>query len=785
MNMTVGADERLVVMLEARISEFEKRMRQAENRGTRTYQTLRRGSRGATQQMQSDMARAGASVNQTLAGITGKIGSFGKGFVGGLAAGAVTAVLGAVTDGLAQSVRGIAQLGDEAKRSGLGLKEFQQWKFVAEQNRIGVDQLVDGFKELSLRADEFIVTGAGPGAEAFARLGMSAGELREKLKDPSELILEIIGRMQQLDTAAQIRVADEIFGGSAGERFVELISLGNGKLRETLDRASAVGAVMDEKVIAKAQELDRAWNELTTSISTTIKSGILGIVDLADTGTEAIKRLLNEMPDRKAAALVDPGTAAAIAEGAQVSAEAMTDLLQESAKMETQALKTAGMLEELSYILEDMGDAEAAAALGQVVEKMRGLVEQMRQGEIKGTDFQEALAGTTQEAKSVVSELDGISRADFSVAIGAVNTLGFVLGQAAKQADRLRSSMPGSPAALAGEKDDGRGFKTGDAANAWNGVVVRAPGKDTPRPVAAPVNIDFPWSGAQSGSAGGGGGAARRTAQQIIAEIAEKTAALKAETDAFLDAADAGGRYGSKAEYAATKAKLLTEIQREGIKVTPELAAKVEEVAAAYGTAADAAENARAKIDKAQAQAEAGAEAMADLVLSLRDGVDGLKGALASLLEEIAKAQITSAFKGMAKSGADGGFFGFVGSLLGFASGGFTGPGGKHEPAGVVHRGEYVFSQEATRRIGVGNLEAMHRRAKGYASGGYVGGSASPAGQQAVRVEVVASFDDDGNAIVRRVSQQTSREVVSQGLAAYDQSMPSRVQQITANPRMR
>ncbi len=36
MNASVGADERLVVMLEARISEFEKRMRQAEGTGART-----------------------------------------------------------------------------------------------------------------------------------------------------------------------------------------------------------------------------------------------------------------------------------------------------------------------------------------------------------------------------------------------------------------------------------------------------------------------------------------------------------------------------------------------------------------------------------------------------------------------------------------------------------------------------------------------------------------------------------------------------------------------------
>lgn len=68
-------------------------------------------------------------------------------------------------------------------------------------------------------------------------------------------------------------------------------------------------------------------------------------------------------------------------------------------------------------------------------------------------------------------------------------------------------------------------------------------------------------------------------------------------------------------------------------------------------------------------------------------------------------------------------------SALGFAGGGYTGSGGKYEPAGVVHRGEFVFTQEATNRIGVGNLYRMMR---GYATGGLVGvsggGVASPFG---------------------------------------------------------
>lgn len=66
-------------------------------------------------------------------------------------------------------------------------------------------------------------------------------------------------------------------------------------------------------------------------------------------------------------------------------------------------------------------------------------------------------------------------------------------------------------------------------------------------------------------------------------------------------------------------------------------------------------------------------------------------------------------------AGGDG-----IGALIGangWTSGGYTGGGGKFEPAGVVHRGEYVFDQESTGRLGVPFLESLRR---GYAGGGVV-----------------------------------------------------------------
>ncbi|EPM0908712.1 phage tail tape measure protein, partial [Escherichia coli] len=78
-----------------------------------------------------------------------------------------------------------------------------------------------------------------------------------------------------------------------------------------------------------------------------------------------------------------------------------------------------------------------------------------------------------------------------------------------------------------------------------------------------------------------------------------------------------------------------------------------------------------------------------------------------------------------------------------FATGGFTGTGGKYEPAGIVHRGEFVFTKEATSRIGVGNL---YRLMRGYAEGGYVGAAGSPA--QMRRAEDI-NFNQNNHVVIQ------------------------------------
>ena len=58
-------------------------------------------------------------------------------------------------------------------------------------------------------------------------------------------------------------------------------------------------------------------------------------------------------------------------------------------------------------------------------------------------------------------------------------------------------------------------------------------------------------------------------------------------------------------------------------------------------------------------------------------------------------------------------------AMIGFADGGYTGSGGKYDPAGIVHAGEFIVRKEMVERPGV--LSFLDGLNKGYASGGYVG----------------------------------------------------------------
>ncbi|HFV8967849.1 TPA: phage tail tape measure protein [Escherichia coli] len=148
------------------------------------------------------------------------------------------------------------------------------------------------------------------------------------------------------------------------------------------------------------------------------------------------------------------------------------------------------------------------------------------------------------------------------------------------------------------------------------------------------------------------------------------------------------------------------------------------------------------------------AQNMAAMLTGAEADWRGFTRSVLSMMTEILLKQAMVGIVGRIGSAIGGAFGGGASASLGtaieaaaanfhFATGGFTGTGGKYEPAGIVHRGEFVFTKEATSRIGVGNL---YRLMRGYAEGGYVGGAGSPA--QMRRAEGI-NFNQNNHVVIQ------------------------------------
>jgi len=124
---------------------------------------------------------------------------------------------------------------------------------------------------------------------------------------------------------------------------------------------------------------------------------------------------------------------------------------------------------------------------------------------------------------------------------------------------------------------------------------------------------------------------------------------------------------------------------------------------------------------------DAAGSAFGDFITGTKTAKEAFKDFSKTVINEIArmaaKDLAKSLFGGSGSSGGLGSLFSsFLGGSSGgnytaadmagldklvasFASGGFTGVGAANDPAGIVHKGEYVLTAEQTKRIGVANLD--------------------------------------------------------------------------------
>lgn len=353
------------------------------------------------------------------------------------------------------------------------------------------------------------------------------------------------------------------------------------------------------------------------------------------------------------------------------------------------------------------------------------------------------ISGASSEAAQLLDRLAGVINGLANVAEAASNgPLGKFVGVLNQINDAIKTVLPGIAAldlldeSVLNKVAEDIGPSAGPAVVRTTGGKTSRIGQDTIQSAidrafggsgVAPVSIkDF---APPVGKSKKGGGSRLDELEREIRQIRERTAAIQADTAAQAGLNPLIDDYGFTLEKARTQQDLLTAAERAGIAVTPELKAQIDTLATGYASASVAAQKLEESQDNAREAAEEfrsiGKDVLGGFISDLRNGTtaaEALSNALAKIGDRLLDMALDSVFSSKKSSG--GGFFGSIisgiGKLFGFAEGGYTGPGARSKPAGVVHGGEFVFSKPAVDRIGVGRLSALHRGLRGYAEGGLV-----------------------------------------------------------------
>ncbi|MEH3093363.1 MAG: phage tail length tape measure family protein [Agrobacterium cavarae] len=300
-----------------------------------------------------------------------------------------------------------------------------------------------------------------------------------------------------------------------------------------------------------------------------------------------------------------------------------------------------------------------------------------------------------------------------------------------------------------------------------------------------------------------------------------------AQVEAINQRVEAFKRYAEEAAKATLKADLLFEREQMGRSAMDQ---QIATSLRSAGLPIDF-DSFEAGLIRTNLQLEYARELAGDFVSTFFDGIrqgksvwesfgDAGVKALQRIADTLMNDVLNSIFSVSNAGGGAGGFFGSLfsglGSLFGggfketttlggflatgHAEGGYTGPGGKYEPAGIVHRGEVVWSQrDVARAGGVATVEAMRLGRRGYADGGVVdvaplmsaSRAAAAITQQAqtqrLMLDLRVNVDESGNImpLIKSVVAEDGRDIAISVVENYDSQMPARMAQIQQDPMVR
>lgn len=265
--------ERLSVLIEANTKSYERAMVRLQSQ---TDKALRGASRSV------------AGLDAALSRATGAARSFASVLGAGLLVGGLAQLPGAIRD----MVKEVADLGDQADRIGITAERLQELNFQAEQTGSSAEAMAAGLEQFSKRLGE-ARTGSGELYKLLRANGLALDEIASmSVNEALEVFVDLLGNAS--DQADRLKIA-AIGGGKAAADWALTFAGGSQATLEFALQARAASVVISGDLVKSAQDIDDEFSQLTTTISTMIKSGLLEYIRQAQIEISALGGVLEDL----------------------------------------------------------------------------------------------------------------------------------------------------------------------------------------------------------------------------------------------------------------------------------------------------------------------------------------------------------------------------------------------------------------------------------------------------------------------------------------------------------
>jgi hypothetical protein len=173
----------------------------------------------------------------------------------GIAGGAATAAMVLSTAELSKEINQLSQL------SGIGTQDFQKYAAGARALGIEQDKLADIFKDTSDKVGDFLQTGGGALADYFENIAPKVGQTAEQFRNlsgPQALELYVKG-LQEANVSQNEMIFFMEAIASDATLLLPLLKDNASGFKLFADEALKAGAILDEKTILSAQELNAVF----------------------------------------------------------------------------------------------------------------------------------------------------------------------------------------------------------------------------------------------------------------------------------------------------------------------------------------------------------------------------------------------------------------------------------------------------------------------------------------------------------------------------------------------